>query len=138
MKPHTNEWQKADRDAEVAAVYRRLNATMDYLPGETGREHYQRVIEAVSRSRASAYYLTYEYALRRLSEIRRRKRACSSRRRGLWAELEQRVCFEIKRNGVNAGDALAAVLAQGDASSFFLSPSGIRKAIYCHYRRKRG
>lgn len=111
---------------------------MAYLPGETGREHYHRVIEAVSRSKASAYYLSYEYARRRLSEMRRRKRVCSSRRQGLWAELEKRVSFEIRRNGVNEGHALAAVLAQGDASSFFLSPSGIRKAIACHHRRTRG
>lgn len=80
-------------------------------------------------SPAPFYYLEYDYALRRLGEIARYRddkgddrKSRGKGRRGVWAELARRVKEQMEEKpSLNFGQALTRVLAEGGASSYFIS-----------------
>ncbi len=83
------------------------------------------VAERAAALPAPCYYITYGYALRRLRALRKQGDPSAGNPKGaraLWAELHLRVDALSRRHGISDSEALARVLAEGRASSFFLAP----------------
>lgn len=86
---------------------------------------------------APAYYVSFDYALRRLRGMGRGKerlRCPASRRR--MEEIAERVERMMRRHGISDSEALQRVLAEGRASSFFLSAGSARR-FYQNARQRR-
>ena len=90
------------------------------------------IIEQTINSEAPGYYITYDYALRLLRQYRHRKlpRNYSALKRDMVIEIARKVnkLMELQQ-GYTEGEALAMVLASGNASRFFISPISARRII---------
>lgn len=77
---------------------------------------------------APEFYVSFGYALRRLKEMESGGRATFRRQSAaeMFWELRKRVRRLMRRHGLQQADALARVLARGNAPSFYLSPSAAR------------
>lgn len=90
------------------------------------------IIEQTINSEAPGYYITYDYALRLLRQYRRRKlpRNYSTLKRDMITEIARKVNKLMEsQQGYTEGEALAMVLAGGNASRFFISPISARRII---------
>lgn len=82
----------------------------------------QELAAQAARSQAPCYYVTYDYALRVLSRMRRGGRPDGDElRQRMYAEMEAKAA-EIQRRRPQAtlGQAVASVLAECRASAFFV------------------
>ncbi len=93
------------------------------------------LIRAAVAAPAPNYYLCYDYALRQVGRHVRNERFSRSRRHAMIAELADK-CREVRRRHprLTLGQALARLLNDEPASSFFLSFAQGRK-IYYRMRR---
>lgn len=80
--------------------------------------------EKASHHPAPCYYVTYDYALRNLSVMRRGHLPIrSGRRREMFREIDRKVAWLQRRHpDLTLGRALQRVLAQESASQFFIHP----------------
>ncbi|MCH5325719.1 MAG: hypothetical protein J1E29_00780 [Duncaniella sp.] len=83
------------------------------------------VARMAAESPAPCYYCTFTYALRMLRLLRHgRLRLRRDRRLALWMEINTKVDRLLAlRPGTSLPTALANVLAEGNASQFFISPA---------------
>ncbi len=86
---------------------------------------------------APAFYLSYGYALRRLRYLRRRGEARKARAGApaVFAELDRRVDSVMHRRHISDAEALAHVLAEGNAPCYYLLP-GAAAYLYCKLRKR--
>lgn len=98
-----------------------------------------KVAERAAAMKAPAYYVEYSYAMRKLNALAARRAKLDSKvtcRR--WEEIRGRVERLMELHGLNRNDALARVLREGDASSFFLAPrSATRLYLRLRHRTQR-
>ena len=90
------------------------------------------IIEQTINSEAPGYYITYDYARRLLRQYRRRKlpRNYNALKRDMVIEIARKVNKLMEsQQGYTEGEALAMVLASGNASRFFISPISARRII---------
>lgn len=89
------------------------------------------LIHAAVNAPAPGYYLCYDYALKRVGRYLRNEPNSRSRRRLMIAELAEK-CSELRRRHpkLSVGNALARLLNDEPASSFFLSFAQGRKIYY--------
>lgn len=84
----------------------------------------RKITEIASKMPAPGYYVTFTYALRVIRSMNNKKLHTktdfASKR---WEELKLRVNALTKRHNISDTEALARVLAQGGATSFFISPT---------------
>ncbi len=89
-----------------------------------------------------SYYVSHNYALRKIREMRRRPgRVEHGRRAELWRELDAKVRRLMESRGLAEADALTAVLADGRASRFFMAPETAWRLLrdeMARCRRRRG
>lgn len=89
------------------------------------------LIRAAVVAPAPNYYLSYDYALRQVGRHVRNVPASRSRRRAMIAELADKCCAMRRRHPrLSLGQALARLLNDEPASSFFLSFAQGRKIYY--------
>ena len=73
--------------------------------------------------RAPSYYVEYSYAMRKLNALAaRRSRLDGKTTCARWTEIQSRVEALMERHDLTRNEALARVLREGGASSFFLAP----------------
>ena len=90
------------------------------------------IIKQTINSEAPGYYITYDYARRLLRQYRHRKlpRNYSALKRDMITEIARKVNKLMEsQQGYTEGEALAMVLASGNASRFFISPISARRII---------
>lgn len=90
------------------------------------------LVEKTIAGKAPRYYLTYDYARRMLSLYRKHRlpRNYNPHKRDMITEIAHKVDqLMAHRPGTTENDALALVLARGEASRFFLSPATARRII---------
>ncbi|MCM1077058.1 MAG: hypothetical protein NC411_06835 [Bacteroides sp.] len=94
------------------------------------------IARQASQSPAPMYYCTYDYALRMLRVLRHgRLTLRRDRRLKQWEELNERVSRLMEKRAIRLPEALANVLAEGNASQFFISPSTASTLIRRNYNR---
>ena len=100
-----------------------------------------KVTAAASAMRAPSYYVEYSYAVRKLNNLEAGRHTLDSKLSNKrWIEIRERVDRLMSRHGIKRNEALARVIRDGGASSFFLSPRSAAR-LYLHLRhpsRKRG
>lgn len=98
-----------------------------------------KVAARAAAMKAPAYYVEYSYAMRKLNALAARRAKLDSKvtcRR--WEEIRSRVERLMELRGLKRNDALARVLREGDASSFFLAPrSATRLYLRLRHRTQR-
>ncbi|MCM1484220.1 MAG: hypothetical protein NC043_07775 [Muribaculaceae bacterium] len=119
------------RDADFMRVMQQEIALTD------GRLTQAQAAERAVTHPAPSYYVGMPYALRVLRHIRRTGvmpwHGTGHGRR--WVEIVRRVDAIRLRHGVSDPEALARVLAEGHASSFFIEP-GTALRLYHRLRRR--
>jgi len=102
------------------------------IQGHSGKLNAAEIARLGAAAPAPGYYLDFGYALRRLRMMNTGKyiprRGTAAAR---WQELRNRVNDLCRRHGITDSDALMRVLAEGNASSFFLTPSSALR-LYRH------
>ena len=114
-----NDVNRRDRDF-LRAV--RREAARSYGEGRplTVRQAVRRAVA----SPAPSYYVTTEYAWRRLRECGSSRRLRRSRREAMWEELGRRIEAELSRRpGEDPYAVLDELLRSGGAPGFFISES---------------
>lgn len=92
--------------------------------------------EAASR-RAPSYYVEYPYAIRKLNAIAARRHKLDGKQcNGRWIEILERAGALMRRHGITRNDAVARVLREGNASSYFLAPASATR-LYLRLRHRR-
>ncbi len=101
------------------------------LVSEGRRPTVDDLIRAAVKASAPGYYLSYDYALKRVGRHLRNEPNSRSRRRMMIEELAVKCC-ELRRRHpkLSLGNALARLLNDEPASSFFLSFAQGRKIYY--------
>lgn len=82
------------------------------------------VVETAAASPAPSYYISYPYAFRWLNRnsTRELRPGLSRERWKMWRELREKTEKEMAVKGCPRDQALARVLCDSQASSFFISP----------------
>ena len=111
---------KKERDRDfIKAVEREMRNP--HLRGRGMRE----IVKAAANGPAPSYYLTYDRVMKMLPgrESEAIPVGARSARGAMWREIHRRVLRRMRRSGVRRSDAVSMVLAEGNASSFFLTES---------------
>lgn len=95
------------------------------------------VAEKAAKSPAPWFYVSYQHALRRIRFLERHgfNDVSTSETRKLYDELYRRVRRLMQSRGISDADALAAVLAAGNAPEFYFTP-GSAAYLYSIVRRR--
>lgn len=92
------------------------------------------IAQQAAMTRAPHYYISFNYALRILRRMRRGYAHRTGNEAGaMWREIDERVFNLEHRHHISDSEALARVLAEGNASSFFLRPA---TALRLYHRLK--
>lgn len=95
-----------------------------------------KVTARAARMRAPSYYVEYSYAMRKLNALAARRHTLDSKTVcSRWTEIQARVAALMERRALSRNEALARVLREGGASSFFLAP---RSAARLYLRLRHG
>ena len=110
--------EQRDRDFMSAVARERKN------PRNVGRGM-RAIVAAAAAGPAPMYYVTYNHVMKELPgrnsmDVPVKDNTATAR---MWRELQRRVGQRMERYRDKKGEAVAMVLAEGGASSFFLSPS---------------
>lgn len=98
----------------------------------------RQIVDIALKSPAPSYYVEYTYALRRLSRPLPTGTRCPSPRNLMWNEISRRVNNRRQnRPNLSLGQALSLILAEGNASSFFISPAYALRLYYRLLSQKR-
>lgn len=95
------------------------------------------IAEMAAKSPAPEFYVSYLHALRTVSLMRRREGFPKSGNRSQYAEISRRAGILEHRHGLKLRDAVARVLAEGNAPSFYLTPLSARNLFNKLSRRAR-
>ncbi|MDE6100849.1 MAG: hypothetical protein K2G01_07365 [Paramuribaculum sp.] len=95
------------------------------------------IAKAAAESPAPEFYVTFPYARRRLSQLRRNgtDRNRSDGPTAAFDELRRRVDRLMTRKDITESEALALVLCEGNAPRFYLRPAAAL-FLYGQLRRK--
>lgn len=111
------------RNYHFMRVVRRLLATGHY-------NSLAEVAAAAAREPAPQYYVSYDYALRRLRKGKSFHADRTTMTEDMWRELGEKVACVQEMFGIDLGRALQRVLTDSKASSFFLSPASALRLYY--------
>lgn len=91
----------------------------------------RQIVDLALKSPAPSYYVEYTYALRQLSRPHPLDNHGTSPRNLMWSEIRHRVNSRRQKHPhLSLGQALSLTLAEGNASSFFISPPYALRLYY--------
>ncbi len=99
-----------------------------------------KVTARAAQMQAPSYYVEYSYAMRKLNALAARRHTLDSKTVcSRWTEIQARVAALMERRALSRNEALARVLREGNASSFFLAPrSAARLYLRLRHRGRTG
>lgn len=122
-----------ERDRDFMNAYRR---EVRRAWEETGQVDRGEVLRRAIEGGAPGFYVEFEYARRGVSarlrhRLRSRHRDYMRPKRMIWEDLADRVMSEMtgSRVPLRLGEALARVLAEGNAPRFYIEPRTARRIV---------
>lgn len=125
------------RNHELMNDYRRCLSAAIARNSYTSRENLIRTVLATSRPK---FDVSYDYALRMMQTMVRDEKPCplkGVRKRQMWNEFMMHVKEMLDRRRCSLADAVATVLAEKNASRYYLSYKQASKIIYNELQTRR-
>lgn len=126
------------RNNELMNDYRRCLSAAITGNSYTSRESLIRTVLATSRPK---FDVSYDYALRMMQAMVRDGKPCplkGVRKRQMWNEFMTHVKEVLSHRRCSLADAVATVLAEKNASRYYLSYKQASKIIYHELQNRRG
>lgn len=125
------------RNHKLMNDYRRCLSAAIARNSYTSRENLIRTVLATSRPK---FDVSYDYALRMMQTMVRDEKPCplkGMRKRQMWNEFMIHVKEMLSRRRCSLADAVATVLAEKNASRYYLSYKQASKIIYHELQTRR-